>query len=106
MLTFCGAPTRIDNAASRFLENGKQQVQDTARRLKTAASWLLETEKNKLLQADKHLDMLQPTKTLEMGYALISKNGHIITSRSHLSDNDNIEIRFSDGYSHALITPK
>jgi exonuclease VII large subunit len=41
-----------------------------------------------------------------MGYALISKNGHIVTSHKEVLENDNIEIRFSDGYSHALITPK
>jgi exodeoxyribonuclease VII large subunit len=96
--------SRIGNAASRFLEAGKQQANDAARRLKTAASWLLESEKNKLLQAEKHVDMLHPAKTLEMGFALISKNGHIITSRRQVSDNDTIEIRFSDGYSQALIT--
>jgi len=96
--------SRIGNAASRFLESGKQQANDAARRLKTAASWLLESEKNKLLQAEKHVDMLHPAKTLEMGFALISKNGHIITSRRQVSDNDTIEIRFSDGYSQALIT--
>jgi exodeoxyribonuclease VII large subunit len=98
--------TRIGNAAARFFENGKQQAQDASRRLKTAASWLLESEKNKLLQAEKHLDMLQPSKTLEMGYALISKNGHIVTSCQQIMENDTIKIRFSDGYSHALITPK
>lgn len=98
--------SRVANAANRFFEHGKQQANDAARRLKTAASWLLESEKNKLLQAEKYLDMLQPAKTLEMGYALISKNGHIITSHKEVLENDNIEIRFSDGYSHALITPK
>jgi exodeoxyribonuclease VII large subunit len=97
---------RVANAANRFFEHGKQQANDAARRLKTAASWLLESEKNKLLQAEKYLDMLQPAKTLEMGYALISKNGHIVTSHKEVLENDNIEIRFSDGYSHALITPK
>lgn len=96
--------TRIGHAASRFFENGKSQAQDAARRLKTAASWLLESEKNKLLQAEKHLEMLHPHKTLEMGYALISKKGHIITSHRQVSENDHIEIRFSDGYSQALIT--
>jgi exodeoxyribonuclease VII large subunit len=96
--------TRIGHAATRFFENGKQQAQDAARRLKTAASWRLESEKNKLLQAEKHLDMLHPLKTLEMGFALISKNGHIVTSQKQVSENDSIEIRFSDGYSHALIT--
>jgi exodeoxyribonuclease VII large subunit len=98
--------SRVSNAANRFFEHGKQQANDAARRLKTAASWLLESEKNKLLQAEKYLDMLQPAKTLEMGYALISKNGHIVTSHKEVLENDNIEIRFSDGYSHALITPK
>jgi len=96
--------TRIGNAAARFFETGKQQAQDAARRLKTAASWLLESEKNKLLQAEKHLDMMQPSKTLEMGYTLISKNRQIVTSRQQISENDDVEIRFSDGYSHALIT--
>ena len=96
--------TRIGHAAARFFETGKQQAQDAARRLKTAASWRLESEKNKLLQAEKHLEMLHPLKTLEIGFALISKNGHIVTSRKQVSENDSIEIRFSDGYSHALIT--
>ena len=96
--------TRIGNAAARFFESGKQYANDASRRLKTAASWLLESEKNKLLQAEKHLDMLHPGKTLEMGFALISKNGRIVTSRQQVSENDNVEIRFSDGYSQALIT--
>jgi exonuclease VII large subunit len=48
--------------------------------------------------------MLHPGKTLEMGFALISKNGRIVTSRQQVSENDNVKIRFSDGYSQALIT--
>jgi exonuclease VII large subunit len=96
--------TRIGHAAARFFENGKTQALDAARRLKTAASWHIESEKNRLLQAEKHLEMLHPSKTLEMGFALISKNGHIVTSRQQVSEKDPIEIRFSDGYSHALIT--
>ncbi len=95
---------QIGTAANRFIEQGKQQANDAGRRIKTAVSWKLESEKNRLLQAEKHLEMLQPSRTLELGYAMVKKQGHIVKSKEEVFEGDEIEIRFSDGYSQAVIT--
>lgn len=95
---------KIGKSAERFIENGRNDLAEKKRRIQNALKWRIESERSRLLQNDRHLEMLYPAKTLIAGYAMIRKNGKVIRSVSDLNVNDDIQIRLADGVANATIT--
>lgn len=58
------------------------------------------TQKEKLIQA------LSPQRTLERGFSIVKKANKAVLSSAQLSDNEPIEIIFSDGKVQAIISQK
>lgn len=93
----------IGKSARRFIDNGRNELADRRRRIGSALKWRLESEKNRLLQSDRHLEMLYPERTLVTGYAMVRKHGKVVRSVKDLNAGDEVEIRLADGTARAGI---
>lgn len=94
---------KIGQAATRFIENGRTDISDKKRRISNAFMWRIESERSRLLQSDRHLEMLYPEKTLISGYALVRKNGKVVRTIQELNAGDTVEIRLADGKKDAVV---
>lgn len=94
----------IASSARRFIDQGRRDMEDKKRRLQNAAGWRVEAEKNRLLQTDRHLEMLYPVRTLAAGYAMVRKNGKVLRSVADMQPGDKVQIRLADGNRDAIIT--
>ena len=50
------------------------------------------------------LDALSPLRVLERGYALATRDGHVVTDAGALAPGDPIELRFARGRARGRIT--
>ena len=54
-------------------------------------------------QRRRELDMLSPYRVLARGYAIVTKNGHPVSSAAQLTAGDRIAVRFADGEMGAYV---
>lgn len=64
----------------------------------------LSRERLRLGALDDKVQILSPRNTLNRGYSLTMKNGHVVTSSSQLAAGDTITTHFKDGASKSTIT--
>lgn len=58
---------------------------------------LVENKGNKYLQILAKLDPLSPLKTIERGYSIVKRDGHVVTSITSVKKDDNLELNLKDG---------
>ncbi len=58
---------------------------------------ILDDQKNKFKLIVAKLDTLSPIKTLERGYSITKKDGHVIEKTSDVKKNDKLEVELKDG---------
>ena len=52
---------------------------------------------NKYLQVLAKLEPLSPLKTIERGYSIVKRDGHVVTSITSVKKDDNLELNLKDG---------
>lgn len=83
---------------SKVIEEKNNLLIDREKRLERAIVYYLEGQKNTLENRVHRLITLNPLKTLERGYSVISKDGMGVKSISDVVVGDKLDIRISDGY--------
>ena len=78
-------------------------IDKQVRNLKEYITNKLKSEKIKEIELISKLDALSPLKTLTRGYSIVQKDNGIVKSSKELKKGDEINIRFSDGNTHAKI---
>ena len=58
---------------------------------------LVENKGNKYLQVLAKLEPLSPLKTIERGYSIVKRDGHVVTSITSVKKDDNLELNLKDG---------
>jgi exodeoxyribonuclease VII large subunit len=72
-------------------------------RLEQGISLSLERAQSSLALTESQLNTVNPTATLQRGYAIVRhKEGKIVSSVSQVKEGDNLEIQVSDGSFDAL----
>ncbi len=112
------------NPRSR-LNNTKEKVDNLFKAINTSIRVLIERKQKDLLNYDNQLDVnmrnytktkrnnfntsleklevLNPLSIMSKGYSIVKHNDKIITSSSDLSNDDIVDIKFSDGFAKAKI---
>ena len=94
---------RITTALSRRItterENGKTLKDSIARLARTKIT----TARLELLAQKEVIHAKNPYKPLELGYALVWKEGKLIRSASNISDNDRLDLQLVDGTATAVV---
>ena len=81
------------------VENGRQRVDDLARRVAARAVQLLELKRGGLNGAARQLAALNPDATLARGYAIVreKKTGRVVKRAAQVKGGKDIQVRVSDG---------
>jgi exodeoxyribonuclease VII large subunit len=81
------------------IANRRQQVDESTRAAAVHLQRQITLQRAQLRGAVRHLEALNPTATLERGYALVRKpsDGQVVTSRSQVAADDPIVVRVRDG---------
>ena len=87
---------------SKTIEEKNNLLVEKERRLQQAMSYYMESKKNSLENRVHRLITLNPLKTLERGYSVVSKNGVGVKSIKEVALGESIDIRVNDG----IITSK
>lgn len=87
---------------SKTIEEKNNLLVEKERRLQLAMSYYMESKKNSLENRVHRLITLNPLKTLERGYSVVSKNGVGVKSIKEVALGESIDIRVNDG----IITSK
>ena len=90
----------------RFLLVKTQYNQQVLQQFVKSAQWNLQQRKQVLLNVKSQLNLLQPTNTLNRGYALIRKNAKIVESMDEISENEILQIQLKDGIAEVTVNKK
>lgn len=82
---------------SKLIEEKNNLLIEREQRLQRIIEYNIENKKNQLENRVNRLITLNPLKTLERGYSVVTKNGIGIKSVSKLEIGDEIDIRLNDG---------
>ncbi|HAL86331.1 MAG TPA: hypothetical protein DCM31_05330 [Deferribacteraceae bacterium] len=82
----------------------KSRTDSAYRVLKTLALDALKENKQKLELLSARLGGVSPEKALERGYALVSINNRLVRKAKDVHLEDELEIRFNDGYINTFVT--
>ena len=88
----------------RMLDRDRQAVEDAHSALIRLTGLTLERRRSALLREGERLNAYSPKQTLSRGFALVEREGTIITSAAALKTGQTIGIRFGDGTAHAAVT--
>lgn len=86
------------------LERMKNRTDSALRVLKTLSLDALKENKQKLELLSARLGGVSPEKALERGYALVSINNRLVRKAKDVHLEDELEIRFNDGYINTFVT--
>jgi exodeoxyribonuclease VII large subunit len=86
------------------LERMKNRTDSALRMLKTLSLDALKENKQKLELLSARLGGVSPEKALERGYALVSINNRLVRKAKDVHLEDELEIRFNDGYINTFVT--
>jgi len=87
----------------RMLALDAQRVDEIKKRLTDAAKHRVMREEQRLESAKKALELLNPYQVLARGYAIITRDEHVITSAENAADGDQLTIRMHDGIIRANV---
>ena len=89
---------------NRQLDELRQRVDDAARCAAHCAEVALLNKRRQLAESTAKLDALSPLKVMARGFSVASgADGHIIRSKSELSEGDRISLRLSDGCARCVV---
>ncbi len=74
-----------------------QRCDEFSRGLHVASARMLEGYMVKRLNLDRRLTTLDPASTLKRGYAIVSRNGQVVSSKASVRQHDELLVRFHDG---------
>ncbi|MBK9034744.1 MAG: exodeoxyribonuclease VII large subunit [Myxococcales bacterium] len=83
---------------------GRRNLDAARARLDAALARGLERRRSAFGQLVARLDALSPLRVLERGYALATRDGHVVTDAAALAPGDPIELRFARGRARGRIT--
>ena len=83
--------------SENLIQQQLQALQHLHHLLNSLSQMQMEKQYGTLDQMEKMLELLNPEATLARGYSLSIKAGKIIQSKTELSPEDELEIRFKDG---------
>lgn len=87
---------KIKTAAVQKIMNCENQVAAEVRNALSAAK-VINDHSKELLFLEEKVNLLSPLQTLKRGYSITRKNGKAVTTASHLTSGDRIEIELSEG---------
>ncbi|MBP8808010.1 MAG: exodeoxyribonuclease VII large subunit [Kofleriaceae bacterium] len=94
---------RLTSPAARIAA-GRRALDGYAARLAAATRRGLERRRASFAAAVARLDALSPLRVLERGYALATRDGHVVTDAATLAPGDPIELRLARGRARGRIT--
>ena len=105
------AGTRVDTAAkllsfhkpSNRLEAESQKVNTLFSAIQKDFSSLISLKESQLAGAVELLGAFDPLRTLERGYSMVMKDGHLISSVKSVAQGDKITVKLSDGELEAVV---
>ena len=107
------AGTRVKDATAGLYGPPVSRLTQSAHKAELAAAGLLpalrkrlDFEAHRVELVTQQLHMTDPERLLTMGYALVLKNKHVVTSISDVSLEDSLEIRLQDGRLDSFVTGK
>lgn len=83
--------------------NRRQEVDDLAHQARDVVLRQLNLERAQLHGAIRHLEALNPRATLERGYAIVRRQGEVVTSISDVAPREIVDIRVRDGEFQARV---
>ena len=99
----------LENLKSRlrhprfYLAQQAQHLDEIERRLYLVMQHQLTHWKHRLIQASGALDLVSPLATLVRGYAIVSKNGHVVQKIKDVNVGDMVQTKLSDGTLESVI---
>lgn len=97
---------RMPAAARQLLQEHASRLDRIAQKLPSAATLRLGREQHKLELLYTRAMALDPRQTLRRGFAIVSHNGHALTSTEGIALGDKINIRLYDGKATAIVESK
>lgn len=82
----------------------QSDIHNHQRQLQFSMKQLLEQKKQTITHIESTFNAMNPQNILQRGYAIVSKNSHIVESITHINHNDQLEIRLADGTLETLVT--
>ncbi|MCE2503792.1 MAG: exodeoxyribonuclease VII large subunit [Chlorobi bacterium] len=92
------------NRLQEIIREHQQRTDELSRRGRRAIESLLQRHKDRQHRLEASLRALDPDAVLGRGYAVIEKDGSLISSSKTLKRKDNVTIRWKDGKRSATIT--
>lgn len=94
---------RLPSPAPRVAD-GRRRADTGRARLDAAMRRALDRRRQGFAAVVARLEALSPLRVLERGYALATRDGHVVTDASALAPGDPIELRFARGRARGRIT--
>lgn len=88
---------------ARRLAGDRQRLDDLSRRAALAMSHSIDAARARLTGLQLQLDALNPERVLDRGYAIVLREGAIVSSTGHVNAGDAIIVRVSDGTFEATV---
>ena len=90
----------------QLLIQQKQKLEWLQKQLLDSNQNYLQDKQIRFHQLVEKLDLLSPLKIMTRGYGIVFKNGTIVNSVEQIENNEEIEIRLSDGLVNATVNEK
>jgi exodeoxyribonuclease 7 large subunit len=90
----------------QLLIQQKQKLEWLQKQLLDSNQNYLQDKQIRFQQLVEKLDLLSPLKIMTRGYGIVFKNGTIVNSVEQIENNEEIEIRLSDGLVNATVNEK
>jgi exodeoxyribonuclease VII large subunit len=88
----------------RRVQTERQRVDEMSRRGNAAQAYRLELAAERLMGLENRLTALSPLAVLQRGYAVVTKNKQVVTSRSQVQVGDALRVRLRDGEFDARVS--
>lgn len=88
---------RLSNAARETLLNAREQIDAETERLRFVAQNYLRDRHTDLTEKTVTIRHLDPANVLRRGYALLQRNGRIITKAADVHANETLQVQMHDG---------
>lgn len=89
-----------------LLRQHTQRLDELERTMLSAVNHRVDLSRARLRELGNRIDALNPKLVLRRGYAMVQKDGVLVTSRRPLRADDRIEILFHDGPVHSRVEEK
>lgn len=93
-----------DRALKNMLGNNIQTIERLNQSLNRSYRRLIEAERIKVNNLDRALESLNPLSVLKRGYALVEKDGHVVTDADEVQKEDNLSIRLAKGELRTIVS--